>query len=210
MGRPRKGQANKRGAILKAARAAFVQEGFAAATMDGIAARARVSKRTVYAYFASKDALMLELAVEGWRRLSPPDEAPLRSRSLADRLTDLATRRVRVLLDEDLLVLLRTVVAETVRAPELVRTFISSETDYFGQLGLHALLDEEIARGRLAVTNIQIASGQFWGLLLDPLFWPRLLGVRSPPSRQEIDAVVAEAVATFLARFAVKQPRRRT
>jgi AcrR family transcriptional regulator len=202
--------AQKRRAVLKAARAAFVRDGFHAATMDDIARLAKVSKRTVYAYFPSKDALLIELAMELWSRLSPGAEPPLQNRSLAARLTDLASRRIKVLLDEDLLVLLRTVLAETARAPDLVRTFVSGNTEYFGQLGLRAVLHEEIGRGRLRIADVTLATGQFWGLLLDPLFWPLVLGVRTPPSPHEIDRVVEEAIATFLARYGVAKRKGRS
>lgn len=55
----RQGQAQKRAAILDAARELFVQAGVERTSMDAIAARAEVSKRTVYDYYGDKRRLLL-------------------------------------------------------------------------------------------------------------------------------------------------------
>jgi AcrR family transcriptional regulator len=47
----------RRRAILEAALATFAEQGFAAARLDDVAARAGVAKGTLYLYFASKEAL---------------------------------------------------------------------------------------------------------------------------------------------------------
>lgn len=49
--------ARTRAAIIKAAMAEFLERGFAAATMAGIAQRAGLAKGTAYLYFETKDAL---------------------------------------------------------------------------------------------------------------------------------------------------------
>ena len=48
--------------ILEAALASFAEKGFAATRMDDIAARAGISKGTIYLYFDSKDAVFKALA----------------------------------------------------------------------------------------------------------------------------------------------------
>src|SRR6185295_4571134 len=50
--------------ILEAALSVFAENGFAAARMDDIAARARVSKGTIYLYFESKEAVFKALVQE--------------------------------------------------------------------------------------------------------------------------------------------------
>jgi len=54
----------RRKALLMAALDEFYERGFTAARMDDIASRARLSKGSVYLYFASKDALFTELVKE--------------------------------------------------------------------------------------------------------------------------------------------------
>lgn len=53
----RAGSAEKRTAILSAARELFLTDGFDRSSVDAVAARAGVSKRTVYDYFGDKQAL---------------------------------------------------------------------------------------------------------------------------------------------------------
>src|SRR5215510_8388496 len=50
--------------ILEAALSVFAEKGFAAARMDDIAVRARVSKGTIYLYFESKEAVFRALVRE--------------------------------------------------------------------------------------------------------------------------------------------------
>jgi TetR/AcrR family transcriptional repressor of mexJK operon len=55
----REGQAHKRESILAAARDLFVQSGVDRTSMDAVAARASVSKRTVYDYYGDKHGLLI-------------------------------------------------------------------------------------------------------------------------------------------------------
>jgi AcrR family transcriptional regulator len=54
----------KRRRILNAAQELFAELGFEAASMEAIARRARVSKGTLYNYFASKEDLLVEAVAE--------------------------------------------------------------------------------------------------------------------------------------------------
>ena len=59
----------RREAILKAARKLFWSEGFSRATMPGIARACELAPGTLYLYFPSKEALYLELLLEGYGML---------------------------------------------------------------------------------------------------------------------------------------------
>lgn len=54
----REGSKQKRAAILTAARELFLSDGFDRSSVDAVAARAEVSKRTVYDYFGDKQTLL--------------------------------------------------------------------------------------------------------------------------------------------------------
>lgn len=60
----REGSTQKRAAILTAARDLFLADGFDRTSVDAVAARAAVSKRTVYDYFGDKRTL-LQAVVDG-------------------------------------------------------------------------------------------------------------------------------------------------
>ncbi|WP_406202446.1 TetR/AcrR family transcriptional regulator [Kitasatospora sp. NBC_01560] len=61
---PRRGLAEKREAIVRAARAIFGRDGYARASIDAIAAGAGVSTRTIYNHFAGKELLFRTVVQE--------------------------------------------------------------------------------------------------------------------------------------------------
>ena len=54
--------------ILKASRQLFSIKGYEETTMEDVAARAEVSKATLYNYFPGKDSLLMELRRLSWSR----------------------------------------------------------------------------------------------------------------------------------------------
>jgi AcrR family transcriptional regulator len=84
---------NRRRSILDAARAVFFEDGFQLATVDDVAARAEVSKGTVYLYFESKETILAHLLLEGLEELvAVLEEAYAAEREIAaaERLRRLA------------------------------------------------------------------------------------------------------------------------
>jgi AcrR family transcriptional regulator len=69
-GRREREKAKRRKDILQAAREVFFSNGIRRATIDDVAARAEVSKGTVYLYFESKEAILAHLVLEGLDILS--------------------------------------------------------------------------------------------------------------------------------------------
>jgi AcrR family transcriptional regulator len=72
-----------RARILEAARVLFARQGINATSINELRAAARVSKRTLYQQFASKDELVLAYLDESWR--TGPAEALLDREDLAPR-----------------------------------------------------------------------------------------------------------------------------
>ncbi|MFC9708647.1 TetR/AcrR family transcriptional regulator [Paenibacillus sp. NPDC056933] len=60
----RKGSSDKRAKIIAAARDLFLSEGFDRSSVDAVAAKAGVSKRTVYDYYGDKQNLLLAVVEE--------------------------------------------------------------------------------------------------------------------------------------------------
>ncbi len=84
---------NRRRSILAAARSVFFEDGFQLATVDDVAARAEVSKGTVYLYFESKETILAHLLLEGLEELiAVLEEAYAAERDIAptERLRRLA------------------------------------------------------------------------------------------------------------------------
>src|SRR6201985_3313739 len=68
-GRPRSARAHE--AILKAAAGLLLEHGLAAASMNAVAARAGVSKATIYRWWPTKETLALDALYTEWTAAAP-------------------------------------------------------------------------------------------------------------------------------------------
>ena len=77
--------------ILEAARAHFLRHGFRNVTMDDLAAELAVSKKTLYAHFPSKDALLEAVLRDKFEsiRATLQDAAPGKAKDFPEALRDL-------------------------------------------------------------------------------------------------------------------------
>jgi AcrR family transcriptional regulator len=69
-GRPRSEKASQ--AILEAAADLLLENGLAAVSMDAVAARAGVSKATIYRWWPTKETLALDALYHEWAAVPPP------------------------------------------------------------------------------------------------------------------------------------------
>jgi len=191
----------KRTEILQAALETFRREGFHAASMDLIAERASVSKRTLYNHFPSKDALF-DTVIDGcWQRFVRPEDPAFDPNILVhERLAALARSRMNVLLDPELLAIFRMVLAESMRMPDLGRAY-RRDQPHLELLGVKDLLQDEVSRGRLFIEDVDLAATHFWGLVFEGLFWPVVLLLQGPTGPTERDRIISEGITTFLARY---------
>ncbi|MEJ2118414.1 MAG: TetR/AcrR family transcriptional regulator [Alphaproteobacteria bacterium] len=185
----------KRTAIVVAATAAFLAQGYEAASMDAIAADASVSKRTVYNHFPSKRALFRAVTqrlyaglLEADAILTPAGETP------ETALPHLAQAILGHLRQPEVRGLLRLVIAEQQRIPELAAEFQSAGKGPAVGL-IESYFAEAHAQGALLVPDPLLAAQQFLGAIKESLFWPALIGI---PTRQDEDAVIAAATAMIL------------
>lgn len=165
-GRPTSDQSDQlRESVIHAALNAFLKKGFEAASLESIARDAKVAKITIYRQFGGKEQLFREVAhyaqqviqrgVQTSVETSGPPEVVLRRTisGLQESFTD-----------PDYLAVLRLVVAEAPRFPEIARTMLS-ETDFaLGPLigYLQRLKDE----GLVAVENPRESAIQLTALAI--------------------------------------------
>jgi TetR/AcrR family transcriptional regulator, regulator of autoinduction and epiphytic fitness len=185
----------KRTAIVVAATAAFLAQGYETASMDAIAADACVSKRTVYNHFPSKRDLFRAVTqrlyaglLEADTLLAPGDEAP------ETALPRLACAILKHLRQPEVRGLLRLVIAEQQRIPELAAEFQSvGKGPAVGLVERYFAAQHQL--GRLAVPDPLLAAQQFLGAIKESLFWPALIGLTT---RADEDAVIDAATAMIL------------
>ncbi|QDU39529.1 DNA-binding transcriptional repressor AcrR [Maioricimonas rarisocia] len=192
----------KRRAILDAALLEFEAGGFEATSMDQIAARANVSKRTVYNHFGSKEELFETIRGELFGQMARMDCAYDSSKSLSEQLAAIGTQQVELLCSDAFLTFARISIPLSLRSKELAKStyteFQASNKAIRGWIG--AATDD----GRLSVDDASFAVRQFVGLLKAGILWPQLIGGQPTPSKSAKSRVVAATVSMFLNQYAVK------
>lgn len=194
-------------AILQAAGALVLDEGYAAVSMDAVARRAGVSKATLYAHFESKEALFAAIVAAGCRRLMAEAEALVEHDApIAEALTRLATTVLRFLVAPATLAMYRTVLAESRRDPHLAETFHASGPGA-GQARIAAWIAEEQRRGRLrADADPREAAGHLVALLRGEVWFRAVLGIPPAPDAATIAAAAAQAAEVFLRAYGMPAP----
>lgn len=191
-------RADKNGAIIAAAREVFLALGYSATSMSRIAARARVSKQTIYNYFGSKDALFGRIVRERCQQLL---EVMRPNTGVAehpeDALTRLAHDFVDNMLTPEALAFYRTLVTDSQRSPELRSIYYRAGPE-FAVATLATYLEQQTRRGVLSVGEPQVAAEQFFSMLGGHLRVRSLLGLAPSPSHEVMTAYVDNAVMLFL------------
>ncbi|WP_168427296.1 TetR/AcrR family transcriptional regulator [Candidatus Colwellia aromaticivorans] len=190
----------KRLDILVAAQEEFKEKGFLGASMDSLAKRAEVSKRTVYNHFPSKEDLFHNIVKQLCDSFSQAVNIEYQSSiPLDEQLHIAAMNELKLLGSECFLDLNRITLAEFIRSPELS----SSTLEHLGQQknGLHNWINDAIKDGRLKAVDANYATQQFLGLIKANAFWPQLLRKQDFPSSEQQQTIADDAVLMFLARY---------
>ena len=195
---PRRHSPSKRQSIIDAARALFVAKGFAAVSMDAIAAQAPVSKRTLYNHFESKEAVFgavvaAEAEAEPSAGAQPAFDP---DRALEEQLASMVAARLAELFEPSRFELLRMIIGETVRDPKLAEQF-GAELDAHSDL-LAPWLVSATELGYLDASEPRAASRLFWKGALGIAFWPAVL-TNEPVLSPTVEDSLQRWVASFLA-----------
>jgi TetR/AcrR family transcriptional regulator, mexJK operon transcriptional repressor len=195
----------KRRDILDAATEVFLRAGYLGTSMDEIAARAAVSKQTVYKHFADKQRLFTQIVTNTVDQVSDPvyDEV-LHLNDSGDveaDLRDLARRQLAAVMQPRLLQLRRLVIGEAGRFPELGRTFYERGP---GRTiaALATAIERLAARGVLQLDDPQLAAEHLnWLIMSAPLNDAMFHGDDELPTATELNRYADAGVSTFLAAY---------
>jgi TetR/AcrR family transcriptional regulator, mexJK operon transcriptional repressor len=192
----------KHRAIHAAGTAVFLRRGYELASMDLIAAEAKVSKQTIYKHFHSKEELFKAIITDMTTTLFAPLSLSEAGKSTPGRLLRLfGCDFVTLMLQPSSLALYRLIVAESARFPELgAGLFASGPGRLMGMLADY--LDWETRSGRLAVDHVERAAEQLIGMLTGRLQLRALLNARQTPTQAELDSHVEHVVSSFLMLYA--------
>jgi AcrR family transcriptional regulator len=200
--RPAKLSVAKRRQILTGARKVFAELGFEAASVDEAAARAGVSKATVYNHFDDKKKLFVACFAEGADELQEALRASL-AEPVGDVERDLqhaGEQILKLLCSKMAVCLYRQAVASSARFPEVGETFYERGSIMYETIGSYLARWDE--RGALSIPDPRTAAVQFILLCQGELVARARLGLLREPSDELIRRTVRTAVAAFLRTYA--------
>jgi len=185
--------------ILGAAYQAFMEEGYAGTSTLDIATRAKVSKRDLYANFASKHAVLVACIKSRAERMRLPPDLPIPGsrQMLASTLTAFATNLIREISHPSVIATFRLAIAEATRSPEIAQALDSGGRDA-ARRALGELLASAQSTGLIGPGEPAEMAMQFLGLLWEGLMVGLLLGVAAPPEPAEAERRAAKATAAFM------------
>lgn len=190
--------AEKNRAIVVAAEDLFLTKGFEAVSMDEIAERAGVSKRTVYSHFGSKEDMfvaLLECKCSSVRENvveTADNEAPIDETLVCFGIAFLA-----MIFNEESLKLFRILAAQSYNFPDLGRRFYEAGPDRSAE-AMAAYLKGQAERGVIRVGDPKMAAGTLISSMLNKRLTACLLQAAPIPDEAEREALARNAVSTFL------------
>jgi TetR/AcrR family transcriptional regulator, mexJK operon transcriptional repressor len=198
-GRPSREQAALLGdRILDVATDLFLTEGYGATSIEAVAQRARISKRTFYHRFPDKAALfdaVLRRIIQG---IKPPPDVPLyEGAEFSEVLSRLARLAVRASIAPMTLALTRLMLTEAQRFPELAAVVAREGSRGEAVRQISALLERESRDGRIAIDRPEFAAEQFLSLLMT-VPQRRALGLGTLMTAAELDRWADDCVNLFL------------
>jgi len=189
--------------VLDGARQVFVEMGYERANVDDIARVAGVSKATLYSYFPDKRQLFTEVyqteilnLADATVELLSPDAPPCQALHRA------AQRLISYLMSDFGIAMFRICVSEAPRFPEIGQAFYENGPE-LGRARLGAYFRQAVARGTLAIDDIDLAADQFFQLCQTTLCDRMLCGVQSEVTDAEIARITDGTVSMFMARYGV-------
>jgi AcrR family transcriptional regulator len=176
----------------------FLAGGYGSTTVEAVAARAGVSKRTFYDRFDDKAMLFAAVVHRIIEQIRPPPEVPLLvGLSLPEELRRIAGLLLNAALSPPAIALHRLINAEAARFPELVRAVASDGTTAEAIALISGLLGRELPDSRLSDEDRAFVAQQFIHMVISS---PRrrALGFGTPMTPAELENWADKVVRLFL------------
>lgn len=191
----------RRARILKAATALFLETGYSGTSIDAIVEQSGGSKATLYSYFSTKEVLFRAVID---RVVSRSDVSTLDgSKDIRETLCEFAVRRMRIVFSQRHRALLRVIIEERDRFPDIARAYYE-----LGPKGGHGLLVKYLAekgsRGQLRIEDPEQAAESLVGMLIHRWYTEQLYLQRPPPSLADMRDRAARVVDRFLESHGVR------
>lgn len=193
----------KREDIIQAAKDEFRANGFSATSMDRIAKTAKVSKRTVYNHFESKEVLFSAIALDlctAFSQVSAHSYDP--TVPVRTQLLDIANQQMSMLCSDRFLRLFKMIMSETLSSPPLTQSVIENfEKENIGLMKWITMASQD---GKLNITEPVMAGKQLLAMLEAFTSWPYLFGEDPVTDKAARRKIVESAVNMFLDHYEIK------
>lgn len=184
--------------IIQAAREEFQANGYASATMCGVAQRAGVSTKTLYRLTPNKADLFKSVISEKIDRfLLAFDEDVIGALDMESALDRILVAYGHLTLEQETTAIIRLVLSECDRFPEIGEAF------YLGAMGhvaeaMARWLKEQCRKGLLELEDPYLAAGMLRGMMIMEPQRAVMLGQRAAPDAEEIGARAKTCAELFL------------
>lgn len=176
----------KRRDILDAAIEEFQLHGYALTSIDRIADRAKVSKRTVYNHFKNKEELFREILNCLLESACAANSIVYESKMpLENQLKFFIKTQIENFSRTETLKLARLVLVELIRSPALSQDAFKEFRDT--ENGLVKWLNQAKQAKQLTFSDTSYVTTQLMGMIKTVSFWPQILENAAPLSAKEIE-----------------------
>ena len=187
--------------LVAAALDLFVERGFAATRLDDVAARAGVSKGTLYVYFTNKDELFEQLITDEKQELAAAlDAFQPTAESFRDNLRAFAISFNELLTGENHMSSIRMVVGAVEKFPAVGAMFFRAGAER-GTTRLTEVFGQAVADGRLKPCDPAVAAHHFIALCTSEVMKKALFGAALRPSPEEARRIVDNGLDVFMSYY---------
>lgn len=176
--------------ILAAARALFVEHGLGGTSFDAIARAARVTKRTIYLLYQSKEGLFVAALIDCVDAIANAVRRTADAADFESTLTGIARSYELAQSDPETLAMYRLAIGESARMPIAARQAINFYGEHSALGVVTALLERAQARGLVRFTSLDRFVQLFLDLILAPQFTRWVIG-STPVSEDTVPDEVA-------------------
>ena len=192
--------ATKRQAMLDAGIVELAEHGLAGASMESIATRAEVSKRTLYKHFPSKEAVLEAVLTLLMERVHPLSKLHYdRQRDFIEQLREVGAKEMQLICDPDFIRLSRVLMVECMRSEAQSRRLMEK----FGEKenSVYHWFQQAGKAGQLGELDARLAADIFVALLKSSTYWLAVIAWQPAPKKTEQARLIEEACLTLLRRL---------
>ncbi|MBB4007024.1 TetR/AcrR family transcriptional regulator [Allorhizobium taibaishanense] len=188
--------------IVEAALKVFIARGYEGASIDEIAEVARAGKPSIYARFTNKETLFRDVVLR-WSQKSTANLLVCSGGDIEKRFQSMALTIVRNVIKEETVGLMRSVIAEVTRHPELATTIHYALREHTVKLVTSLILDMVDAEETRDLTafapdNLAATARRFIDTVLLPQMVSALFHADLTPVREQMEDNVRKTASFFL------------